>query len=136
MLQCEKYGRHALGNFSMVNCRPCGNFLVCKEMWFSGRGLISLQVPLCAVNRKRNAKRFLLTLMSHDPVAHCLGSPCIYIENGWKRVFRRTTVQRIVRVLTIELVHHTLIDLDEQLDSAWEKFHGYYENATKLLEPK
>jgi len=61
----------------------------------------------------------------HDQIDCILGNPCIHFED----VSQRETIP----IITIETIHHVLVNLDEELDKAWEDFHPTYEETRKLL---
>ena len=88
---------------------------------------VTLQLPP-ALNERKLAKGEYV-MASHNPIAHIVSLPCIHLLN--------VKEAEIIPVLTIESIHHALQNLDgydpDSLDKMWEKFHGEYYNARKLL---
>jgi hypothetical protein len=64
-------------------------------------------------------------MASHSPIDHIVSKPCIFF---WK-VRQRETIP----VIVIESIHHALQNLDEDLDEAWEDFHGTYPSLKRLF---
>jgi hypothetical protein len=66
-------------------------------------------------------------MATHSWIDHVIGKPCIFF---WK-----VRECEVVRTIVLESIHHTLVNLDHDLtlDDAWEKFHGLFYAASRLL---